>query len=257
MTTHIPDDDLVLHYYGEDNSPEPHLAACADCAGRYRELASILQAVPVEVPERGDHYGLEVWHQIRHRLPERAPFWQFLGRPLWGLAAAAAAVVLLVSGFAAGRLWPPDRGQGTAVAVTAPAATEEQARRRLVLLTVADHLDRSHRVLADIMNAPGQLDISAEQQWAGDLVAASRLYRQDAIAIEETSIAAVLEEIERALLDIIHQPASATAADLDDIRRRIDSAALLFKVRVLTTDLQQRLEDAPAAPTTRSTSTIG
>ncbi|MND09806.1 hypothetical protein D3C83_334240 [compost metagenome] len=59
------------------------------------------------------------------------------------------------------------------------------------------------------------------------------------------------------LLDVVHQPSRATAADLEEIRRRIDSAALLFKVRVTSNELQQRLEESsPRAPFT-PTSTIG
>ena len=34
--THCSDDDLVLHYYGEDTAHAAHLAACAECATRYR-----------------------------------------------------------------------------------------------------------------------------------------------------------------------------------------------------------------------------
>jgi hypothetical protein len=54
----------------------------------------------------------------------------------------------------------------------------------------------------------------------------------------------------------VHQPPGATAADLEEIRHRIDSAALLFKVRVMSNELQYRLEEPPPVrPTT--TSTIG
>ena len=87
-------------------------------------------------------------------------------------------------------------------------------------------------------------------------MAANRLYRQDALDAEESSVASVLDELERALLDIVHRPADAQPADLEQIRRRIDSAALLFKVRVLTTDLRQRQLGADAPATTRSTTPI-
>ena len=91
-----------------------------------------------------------------------------------------------------------------------------------------------------------------EQQWADDLIAANRLYRQDAMDANEASVANVLDELERALLDVVHEPSDA-AADLDQIRRRIDSAALLFKVRVLGNELRQRElgpDEASANPTT-------
>ena len=257
--THCSDEELLLEYYGETSRHSDHRRTCAECDARFQELSATLdtvtKTVTLEAPERGEHYGLEVWQAIRHRLPARERTWHSLLTPQWGLAAAA---VLLVVGFTAGRLWPGDAvpEPQSAVAVAVPPA-EEDARRRAMLLTVSDHFDRSDRVLAEIMNAPGPLDLMSERQSARDLVAASRLYRQNVMAINEPGIAAVLEDLERVLLDIVHQPSKATDADLDEIRRRIDSAALLFKVRVMQNELQQRL-DEPALPDTSTTSsTIG
>ena len=257
--THHSDDELLLEYYGERSAPSAHLAQCAECAARFHQLRSTLDGVTLEPPERDEQYGLEVWQAIRHRLPARESWWQStLGlRPI---LAVAAAVVLLVAGFAAGRLWQPaPQIAALPVDVEAPVRiSDDEARRRIVLMTVNDHFDRSDRVLAEIMNAPGPLDLMSERQSARDLVAASRLYRQNVIAINELGIAAVLEELERVLLDVVHQPSKATDADLDEIRRRIDSAALLFKVRVMQNELQQRLEEEPASPDASTTSsTIG
>jgi hypothetical protein len=123
-----------------------------------------------------------------------------------------------------------------------------------LLTSVADHLDRSERILSDIMNAPDSRDISAEQRWADDLLSTSRLYRQDAVDAGEQSVAAVLDELERSLLEIVHSPSQISAADLDHIRRRIDAAALLFKVRVMSDELRQR-EGAPADATVPRSST--
>lgn len=57
--THLSDDDLVLHYYGEDGprivTIERHLGTCSQCAGAYEKLALTLNAVtPPEVVEDGD-----------------------------------------------------------------------------------------------------------------------------------------------------------------------------------------------------------
>jgi hypothetical protein len=257
--THCSDEELLLEYYGEASRRSEHRRTCAECDTRFQELRatldSVTQSVTLEPPERGEHYGLEVWQAIRHRLPARERTWHSLLTPRWGLAAAA---LLVVVGFTAGRLWQgdpvPEPQSALAVAVPAP---DEDARRRAMLLTVSDHFDRSDRVLAEIMNAPEPDALSAQQQWAGDLVAASRLYRRNAIANDEPAVAAVLEELERVLLDIVHQPPDATADDLDEIRRRIDSAALLFKVRVMSNELQYRLEQPPPVPPTTTDSTIG
>lgn len=254
--THCSDDDLLLEYYGEPASPSTHLARCGACAARYLEVKAFLDGLTLEPPERDDRYGLEVWQRIRHRLPARESRWEQFTSVRFAFAAAAA-TVLLATGFVGGRLWPSTTPDPSAPALVADARDDEDARRRVVLLTVAEHLDRSDRVLAEIMNAPGAGDLSDEQEWAGDLVAASRLYRQNAIAVDERAIAAVLEELERVLLDVVHQPSTPGPADLEQIRQRIDSAALLFKVRVLNSELQRRLEESPAAARSPSTSTIG
>jgi hypothetical protein len=262
---HCSDDELVLHYYGEDERPRAHLAACVECATRYHALTAVLQAVgTIDVPERGDQYGLEVWQRIRHRLPARAPWWlggtplRHSARPgLWPwqwAAAAAAAVVLLAVGFTVGRIWQPVLAPQVAEAPRT--MSDDERARRVLLLTVADHLDQSDRVLTDVVNAPGGIDISAEQEWAVDLVAASRLYRQEAIEVNETSLAAVLDELERTLLEIVHRPSKVTDADVNEIRRRVDSAALLFKVRVMSTELREmtaELTKPSAAPSSSTT----
>jgi len=105
-------------------------------------------------------------------------------------------------------------------------------------------------VLTDIMNAP-RGDISTQQRWADDLLDASRLYRQDAVDAGEDSVASVLDELERNLIEIVHSPSRISAADLEQIRRRIDAASLLFKVRVMSDELRKR-EDAPDRSTPRS-----
>ena len=86
-----------------------------------------------------------------------------------------------------------------------------------------------------------------EQAWASDLVDANRLYREAATQAGETSTASVLDDLERTLLDIVHAPSTLTPAELADVRARLDAAALLFKVRVLSNELRER-ETTPLAP---------
>jgi hypothetical protein len=249
--THYSEDDLTLYYYGEGRrraKVERHLAECAACSATYREIAGTLAMVaPPKPPERGDQYGLEVWQRIRHQLPPQdGPWWNAWLR--WNhLALAGAAAVLVLAAFVAGRVsLRPSSGHAPATtAQTAPGGNTADMRDRILLTSVADHLDRSERVLTDIMNAPDRGDISAEQRWAEDLLTTSRLYRQNAIDAGEQSVATVLDELERNLLEIVHSPSPISAADLEQIRRRIDAAALLFKVRVLGDELRQR-ESAPA-----------
>jgi len=265
---HYSEDDLTLYYYyGEGRRRadiERHLDDCAPCASLYREIAGTLAMIAApDVPERGDQYGLEVWQRIRHKLPEQdAPWWTTLFR-VDRLGAAAAAAVLLVAAFVAGRVWQrqasapavaPIAVDTPTTATAAPAAAD--VRQRILLTSVADHLDRSERVLTDIMNAPDRGNISTEQQWAEDLIDASRFYRQDAIDAGEQSVADVLDDLERSLLEIVHSPSTVRAADLEQIRRRIDAATLLFKVRVMSDELRRREQaSGSAAPRTSTRKT--
>ena len=280
MTEHISEDDLTLYYYGEGrrrDAIERHVDECPSCAALYREISGTLAMIAApEVPERGDQYGLEVWQRIRHLLPERqtgfSRFWAFSG---FGLAAAAA--LLLVAAFAGGRAWQraaTPAATSAANGANSPSSENlanrehrehpenpehpehpENPENRILLTSVADHLDRSARMLSDIMNASDH-DISTEQRWAGDLLDTSRLYRQDAVDAGEQSVAGVLDELERSLLDIVHSPSRISAADLEQLRRRIDAAALLFKVRVMSDDLRQREQPQPRATPRSPTLTV-
>jgi hypothetical protein len=264
---HYSEDELTLYYYGEGRrraNVERHLDECAACAKCYREIAGTLAMIAApDVPERGDQYGLEVWQRIRHRLPEQETGFGWFGRFAWfdgftgfsrSLSVAAAAAVLVLAAFIAGRTSRDAAAPPAAVNAPANAAADRdhaEGRQRILLTSVADHLDRSERVLTDIMNAPDSGDISSAQGWADDLLSTSRLYRQDAIEAGEQSVATVLDDLERSLIEIVHSPSRISAADLEQIRRRIDAAALLFKVRVMSDELRNR-ETSPGAASPRA-----
>ena len=274
MSKHYSEDDLTLYYYGEAPSAgfgaarrkadiERHLQQCSDCARVYREIAGTLaMVVAEEAPERGERYGLEVWQRIRHQLPEaEAKFGWFNGlTKVAGLAAVAA--VLVIAAFIAGRFSTNPSNPANVANLANPANPANPANRpnpanlanppnlanpglALLVSDVADHLERSERMLTDIMNTSNPGDISMEQGWAEDLLSTSRLYRQDAVEAGEQSIATILDDLERNLLEIVHSPSKISAADLEQLRRRIDAAALLFKVRVMSEQLRDR-EAAPA-----------
>lgn len=256
---HCSDEDLILLFYDDPDSPAgaaAHLTTCAECSQRYGDVAASLRMVAfAEVPDRGDRYGAELWYRLAPRLAAAEPFWRLSGRRLGSLAPrhvvslAAAAVLLLVVGFAVGRVAP---AAGPRDATTA--AIDAGESRRVLLMSVADHLERSDRVLTDIINGSVEGDMSAEQKWAADLVYDNRFYRQDAAASDEQAVAAVLDELERALLDIVHGPSVATRGDLEALHQRLDSAALLFKLRVLSGELRDR-QVKPDAPSTPQTTT--
>ena len=97
--SHLSDDDLVLHYYGEDGARivdvERHLRSCAQCARGYEELARTLNAVtPPELVEPADD-TLEIRQLIRDRLSGRvSPL--VSSRPVLDQEAGVIALVWLV-----------------------------------------------------------------------------------------------------------------------------------------------------------------
>jgi len=120
------------------------------------------------------------------------------------------------------------------------------------LVAVGDFLERSQMVLIELSHADpaGKVDISAEQERAADLVSENRLYRQTAMHDGNTSMAGVLDELERVLVDISHEPAQMAPRDLESLQQRLEQAGILFKIRVLGTNVKQQQE--PAGPVGRS-----
>ena len=245
MISHIDEDDLVLHYYGEiadadERVVAAHLGSCAACAENYRRLQRVLSAVEAgasaDAPE-----GLErtVWARLEPSLSEIRRGQQWRGWLILSPAhfALAASVVLLVTAaFFAGRF--VQRGHD---AVPAPVAAET-VRERILRVDLGDHLDRSQMVLVEIVSAAKDrsLDISGERERAEQLVAANRLYRQTALTSGEPRIAEVLDELERVLIEVAASPEQMNASDLDAVSQRIESKGLLFKVRVVSSEVRQR-----------------
>ena len=105
------------------------------------------------------------------------------------------------------------------------AAADPQAGQRVLMVAVGDYLERSQMVLIELSNAnpKGSLDISAEQERAGDLVTETRLYRQTAARTGDTQITGVLDELERVLVDITHAPSNMTPSQLQELRQRLEA----------------------------------
>jgi hypothetical protein len=234
----IQDDDLILYYYGEAEDPEEiraHLDGSPELRARYESLRRTLdlakEALPV--PERPETYGAEVWARIEPRLQGKVlPFAPRRSVLAW--IAAAAAVLLLAVGFISGRHWPSPREPQIA-------ALPAEARERILTRTVAVHLESSERLLTELANSgDGAVDLSAERRWAQDLLNANRLYRQSARNGGRPRIASLLDELEPLLLEIAHGPSEVPAAEIDDLRARIEDQSILFKMRVAS----QRLERA-------------
>lgn len=125
-------------------------------------------------------------------------------------------------------------------------------REKVLLLAVGEHLGRSEMMLTELSNTEANrgtgklIDISAEQKRAEDLLGENRLYRQTAMEQGDTAVASLLDELERVLLDVSHTPDQVSAAQLVSIQQRIEADGILFKVRVVGQQLEQRQRPTPA-----------
>jgi hypothetical protein len=257
-TMHLNDDDLVLRYYGEMPPAEEaraaaHLASCADCQRNYTGLQRVMTFVD-SAPAVDAAPGFEAvaWARLEPELAVRRGHWLswFMFSPA-RLAFAAGVVMLIGAALMAGRLMPRTGG-GDAAAPQSAA----QVRERILLVDLGDHLDRSQMVLVELVSAGttmGPVDISTERARAEQLVAVNRLYRQTALSTGDAAMASVLDDLERVLVDIAASPSTVSQEDLDMVRRRIESKQLLFKVRVVSSQVRERQRAAIQERTNRST----
>jgi anti-sigma factor RsiW len=246
---HLTDDDLVLHYYGEMPEPDErrtatHLSACGVCHASYRRLQRVLAAVDeaaVVGPELPEHFERTVWARLEPELRrDRARWFSWFVQSPSRLAWVAGVIVLVTAAFFAGR-WLPPQQEAPAQA----SATPTQVRERILFIDLGEHLERSQMVLLEIASADADTGLDAfERGRAEQLVAASRLYRQTATLTGNNTIAALLDEIERVLVDVAASPEHLPAEQLAEVRRRIDSQDLLFKVRVISSEVRERQRSA-------------
>jgi hypothetical protein len=244
---HLDEAELVEHYYEESVNMadcERHLKSCPACAKRYAELRRDLDGVTATAPPaRGEEYGEQVWQSIRASLPvyEKTKrswirHWQPIG---W----AAACALLLAVAFVAGRQW--ERKQTSSVAV----AVDPQARQRVVIVVLGDHLDRSERLLVELNHAGGN-DVSAMplRSEARELLASNRLVRQSAMQAGDLNVEASLDRLERLLMELANEPDGVSEADLDRLKQEMNTDSLLFDIRVLRSRVHSPKPEPQGAP---------
>jgi hypothetical protein len=238
--THYTEEELTLHFYG-DTKRGPriarHLEACPRCQALYDDIAATLSLiVPPPAPERGELYGLEVWQRIRPMLPER-PAGHHASR-VWGFAFVTMTVAV---SFAAGSFVALHRPANDSPSPPTTAVRDGGATDRARMAAIADHLERSERLLLDVVNHDGaKLDVRSRQLGAAELIDSNRVYRHASRRAGDLIVADVLDDLERHLLDIVHGPPTLGPSDLEGIRARFESDALMFKVRVLADGLDHR-----------------
>ena len=253
---HVTDEELLLDYYGESGTDQrarrqAHIEACERCGALDRELRSVLalvdQAPTMEAPPG---FGREMWALVEPQISARsreqsaapAPSERWYGWRVegWGFrkwALAGGLLALLMSAFSLGRVWDPPRSSGPA-----PAVDERALSERLLQAEVEDHLERSQRVLVDLVNADDVVThaVAADRDRAADLVAAGRLYRRSVEATGDVEMRDLLEDIERVLVDVANGAPDGSSKDLTDVRVRISEQDLLFRLRVAASEMRER-----------------
>jgi hypothetical protein len=229
---HLTEEQLTLAYYG-DLDPElgQHIKSCSGCRSNFDRLKDLLDAIrEYPVPERSASYGGDVWVRLLPKLPIAKPQRSWFR---WWIAGPAFATLLVVAFFAG--MLVQHRHE--------PPEISAAARQRVLNLVIGYHLDRSQILLTELVNTTaGNIDVSDERNRARDLLSENRLLRETAARSGEVSHAALLDELERVLLDIANTPSNTAAADLEALQHRIVSEGLLFKVRIVDANIREKAQ---------------
>jgi hypothetical protein len=230
---HLGEDEFIELYYGDATSAaNTHLGACRDCSAKYAEFKQSMDAIQeTVVPKKDSDYGERVWETLRPQLIpyEKAARWH--GWIQWRVAALTLSfAVLLTTAFLGGRYWERKSMTHTNVAGNPPAA------RRVVLVVLTDHLDRTERLLVELNHAdlPNRSENTQLQSEARELLASNRLYRASASDVGDMELAGALDRLQGVLAEIANNP-NLTEADLERVRKDMNTEGILFEVRVLLT----------------------
>jgi hypothetical protein len=257
MHPHLTEDELTLHFYGDGHvdheaAVDAHLRSCEACQAMWAEITqSLKMADAVMVPEPDAGFERAMWARIQQALPAGPPrstvFESLFGTPEtrgrlsgWFVPALSLAAAIAVVALA-GRGW---QAGPRAVPAGPPAAraADPAGRERVLLTALGDHFQRSEMLLVEVMNAtasPSQ-ELGFERQTADDLVESSRLYRQAAQQNGNARLAQMLEDLESVLVEIARSPDRVDRTDFRTLRARIDQDDLLFKVRAVSKQLEDR-----------------
>ncbi len=235
---HVEQNALILFFYGEHDSPEQvqaHLDGCERCTLEYGKLEQLLGSIEAApVPERDEAYAGRVWASLQPQLQPRWAAWlSWLTMPRLALAGGMAAMVL--AAFLFGNYSGSKGGMQ---------ALSAEARERILMQVVGEHLERSERALVELTNVkvgPG-IDLGDQRERAARLASANRVYRTSAQHAGEDSMALLLDQLERVLLEIANSPEAPDAAEFNRLWRRVEGSGLLIKLKLMGTETRQRAE---------------
>jgi hypothetical protein len=209
------------------------------------------------VPDRAASYGAEVWRQLQPQLADRKEAagnrWFDLANlfRLPRLAFVFAIALIAVGAFVTGRMWQQPSRQSSSQIVQSTQSIptlqplSAEARQRVLLAEIGDHLERSQLALVELINSRtnGPVDISTEQILARELIAMNRLFRRAASDAGEPGMASVMEDVELVLVEVANGPSKLSADEFAELRQHIGSEDLLFKVKVVTAQVRAREQD--------------
>ena len=239
---HLEEEDLILRFYGElddagEARVERHLGECPACRGNYTRLQRVLAAVDtMPEPVLPEAFERVTWARLEPALGRHSTWRSWFAFSGAKLALASVVLVLVTGAFFAGRM-TREPSPGGAASLTA-----DQLRKQILLTDLNEHLDRSQMMLIDLVSAAddSSIDMALERERAEELVVANRLYRQTADETGEGRVSELLDELERLLVDLAASPDTLSQEEMTNVRQRIDSSGLLFKVRVLSSTLRER-----------------
>jgi hypothetical protein len=231
---HLSEEELIEVYYGEaSGAASEHARVCRECGAQLAELQRDLEGAKMAaVPARGADYGEIVWQSLRPRLipyEKKRAGWR--GWEQWRLAMLAVGCAALVAAaFVGGRVWERRTAKTENVAVNAGS----QAKQRVVLVVLTDHLDRTERLLVALEHADSsdRAENAELQSEARELLASNRLYRTTASDAGDPALAGALDRLEGVLAEIANDP-NLTSEDLARVRKEMNTEGILFEIRVL------------------------
>jgi hypothetical protein len=240
---HLSEEELVERYYGgraaggTGADPDSHLQECEDCAAALAALESDLAAMPpLHVPERDAGYAERMWARVEAGLPPRHVQEKRPRRlALWrALPYAAACAVLVAGGFYGGRVYEQWQHHKM-ILVQGKVQPPVAAPQPKVVVVLGDHLDRSERLLVELKHADAESPelVNPLRDEARGLLAANRVFRDDAEKEGDPALTEALNHLDRLLTELADQPGGLDAAALTRLRDEMNADGLLFEVRVL------------------------
>jgi len=241
---HLTEEELIDHYCaGKQRSANEdreragaaqHIGECAECGASYTALEADLSDLAESAPPYRDaEYGERVWDAVAGLLPEKPASKHLWIQPaLWrGLAYVSAAALLLAVTFYGGREWERAKAPVTANKTLAPA----QAPKRVVVVVLSDHLERTERLLVELKHtgAADQDMLPPLRDEARNLLPANRICMHDARVKDDPEHRKALADLDSLLSKLADQPDGMDPAEIARLQKQMKADGLLFEVRVL------------------------